>query len=604
MPLNPSRSKIKYPCVWRGFFLILGEIVSDMTKGEGAVTPASDLSQEEEWALYLERAADKAISAGDIQEACAILERALLSAPPGPTRLRLARKLGTFFNRIPQEGKAPQLLRQVIAERELDSRTRGELRLLLAHDLGHIGQVSAGISELKQAIPELKESPSLAAKAMRGLAYPSDAESSSKEHLGWIKEAQQAAAAAGDPALEESLLWDEAVVLLLLGDRRAIGRVEKVLSGPVLPQNERPYQTRLFARMAEASAVVGRHVLGQDLVLKGVALCQEIGFFLSIDALMATQLYLDWLMGSMDYLHQRAEALIGEPGAGPHFVQCHLVLGQLALAQGDLSQAQYNFRRTMELALQRGMLAFHAPAAAGLARSYLAAGDPKAAFEAAEPSLGILSRKGAWAWGADVVPATLDALIRLGDLDAAKRLQRQFFEGTGATDAPAASASLLFCTGIVEEASGEIGTAIESFESAAEAFSALPCPYKTGLAREAAGKLLIKTSRSEALEHLFAALEIEKLGFSRDGMRIRRFLRQHDVSLPHPWRGGRRSLGNELSLREKDVLALYNQGLTYRAIGERLSLSTKTIDAHLQRMRRKLGMQETDRNQATRKDAK
>jgi DNA-binding NarL/FixJ family response regulator len=50
---------------------------------------------------------------------------------------------------------------------------------------------------------------------------------------------------------------------------------------------------------------------------------------------------------------------------------------------------------------------------------------------------------------------------------------------------------------------------------------------------------------------------------------------------------------DELSSRERDVLALIAQGRSNRAIGERLFLSPKTVEAHVSTIFSKLGMEDT-----------
>jgi DNA-binding CsgD family transcriptional regulator len=48
--------------------------------------------------------------------------------------------------------------------------------------------------------------------------------------------------------------------------------------------------------------------------------------------------------------------------------------------------------------------------------------------------------------------------------------------------------------------------------------------------------------------------------------------------------------GVQLSAREREVVLLAARGLTSRAIGERLFLSTRTVEGHLQRTYTKLGV--------------
>jgi len=71
---------------------------------------------------------------------------------------------------------------------------------------------------------------------------------------------------------------------------------------------------------------------------------------------------------------------------------------------------------------------------------------------------------------------------------------------------------------------------------------------------------------------------------------VKSLLRGSGVSIPQPWRGGRRGYGNGLSPREREVLELAALGLTNREIAARLFLAEKTVERHVSVGLRKLGV--------------
>ncbi|MFJ2867666.1 response regulator transcription factor [Kitasatospora sp. NPDC087314] len=53
--------------------------------------------------------------------------------------------------------------------------------------------------------------------------------------------------------------------------------------------------------------------------------------------------------------------------------------------------------------------------------------------------------------------------------------------------------------------------------------------------------------------------------------------------------GSNHSTRPPLTLREKEVLSLLAEGLTYGSIARKLGISPHTVDTHLRRLRRKTG---------------
>ena len=62
------------------------------------------------------------------------------------------------------------------------------------------------------------------------------------------------------------------------------------------------------------------------------------------------------------------------------------------------------------------------------------------------------------------------------------------------------------------------------------------------------------------------------------------------MSLPYPLRGGRRSYDDTLSPREREVIELAAGGASSSHIAKRLFLSPRTVDHHIERALRKLGV--------------
>ncbi|MFJ6672948.1 LuxR C-terminal-related transcriptional regulator [Actinosynnema sp. NPDC091369] len=84
------------------------------------------------------------------------------------------------------------------------------------------------------------------------------------------------------------------------------------------------------------------------------------------------------------------------------------------------------------------------------------------------------------------------------------------------------------------------------------------------------------------------AARSDALGASRDAARCRHLVRGAGVTTPS--RRGRRGYGNALSPREQDVARLPAQGRTNREIADVLFLAPRTVEQHVARVLRKLGV--------------
>jgi class 3 adenylate cyclase/DNA-binding CsgD family transcriptional regulator/tetratricopeptide (TPR) repeat protein len=155
-----------------------------------------------------------------------------------------------------------------------------------------------------------------------------------------------------------------------------------------------------------------------------------------------------------------------------------------------------------------------------------------------------------------------------GDLDGATETYGLLAAGERPGSCGAAFADRLH--GLIGHARGEGDAAREDLERSAAALAAL------GLRMEAA----ISLFHAGTVENVRRALgSFEAVGANRYADKARRTLRSLGVRLPSA-RTGRRA-DQPLSRREMEVASLVAQGLTNAEIAERLVLSIRTIESHL-----------------------
>jgi DNA-binding CsgD family transcriptional regulator len=169
------------------------------------------------------------------------------------------------------------------------------------------------------------------------------------------------------------------------------------------------------------------------------------------------------------------------------------------------------------------------------------------------------------------------AQIHAGDLEGAMATQAEIAAGAFGEPYPLALADRLL--GLIEQARGETESAREHLERAAATMDTLALPFEAAVARLEAGT---KENVSQAL----AVFEV--LGAARYADKARRALRALGVRLPSARSG--RSADQPLSRREMEVARLVAEGLTNAEIAERLVLSVRTIESHLDHVYARLGM--------------
>ena len=270
----------------------------------------------------------------------------------------------------------------------------------------------------------------------------------------------------------------------------------------------------------------------------------------------------------------------------PHHADLEAVLGLLRLARGEVGIALRTFERLAEEELCDTTIVPWVYG--GLARIKLAEDRPEEALAAAAHAIGVVEQKGIWAWATDVAPVAVEALLRAGRSAEATEFVCRFGEGLDGRDAPAATAALQGCRGLIAEAQGDVGRATREYEAAERCWHALPRPYEAARAREYRGRSLLAEDPTTGRRLLVGAMDrYRALGAQWDAGRVRATLRQRGLIPPH--RAGRRGYGGELSPREHEVVQLASDGLSNPEIAVSLTVSRSTVEHHMSSAMRKLG---------------
>lgn len=252
--------------------------------------------------------------------------------------------------------------------------------------------------------------------------------------------------------------------------------------------------------------------------------------------------------------------------------------------RGEVAETRRDCAEAAALQQRSGYLMPGMGITASLALLEMSLGDPEAAWRAAEPLVEALEHQGV---GEPVVvwflPDAVEALIALGALDRAEALVDAVERRGRELDRIWALAIAGRWRGLLLAARGELGAAAAALEQALAQHQRVEMPF------ERARTLLVKglverraRRRASAKDCFERALEIfDRLGSPLFAQRARDELLRV---------GLRRSSGDELTEGERRVAQLAATGSTNREIAAALYLSPKTVESHLARAYRKLGI--------------
>ncbi len=258
------------------------------------------------------------------------------------------------------------------------------------------------------------------------------------------------------------------------------------------------------------------------------------------------------------------------------------VQGMLSFHRGDDAAAAACAREAGECYHAEGSGGeYGGPAAATVqALLHLVRGEAGIALELTRPFL----TQPAMAISPLCLAVLVEASVAVGEWNsAAQGLWR--LESFGAAGNPYAAALALRGAAQLRRAAGEGQDAAALLEQAQAAFTAMGLPFEAARARCEWATQVLEDRPAAAKEAATESCAVfTEMGARRQAAVARQILRRLGARLPGPRRRG------PLSLRELEVARLVAQGLTNAQIAARLTLSTRTVENHLQRVYRRLGL--------------
>lgn len=180
-------------------------------------------------------------------------------------------------------------------------------------------------------------------------------------------------------------------------------------------------------------------------------------------------------------------------------------------------------------------------------------------------------------------PDAVAALVAVGRLDEAQRVTAALDASTAANHLPWSTAMASRCHGLLHAAQGNFVAALAVLERALVEHEQLPMPFEEARTRLLRGIVFRRAGhRTDARKSLEAARDV----FVRLETPVQAAqAREELLSL-----GGRRAEENELTTVERRVAGLVGAGQTNREVADTLFMSVRTVESHLGRVYRKLGV--------------
>jgi DNA-binding CsgD family transcriptional regulator/tetratricopeptide (TPR) repeat protein len=539
-------------------------------------------------AAALEDAARRAQARGAPPAAAELYERAMRLTPEGATSDGLRRTLHAGFCAFQtgNTGRARELLDRVVAALG-PGPERARALISLARVRSYDDDLRAAEDLFRQALDEATGDDELLAAAGENLsAILFRLRERLEEAVEHAITAARAARAAGSTGWLAEALGAQLLAEAALGRPHAAATLDAALAVQEQCRNERALAQPLFQ--------VGVVWLWWDELERAkeafewlVARAREMGDEGSLPYVLVLAAQVECVRGDLGLAARHADEgyqlteQAGQATLGAYL----LALRALAHAEaGEAEPAREKASRALALADRTsGRPAEHfATAALGLLE--LSLGRPAQAAATLGPLVEFLRRERICEPGtARVVPDQVEALIALGELDAATELLEWYGGNAARLGRRSALAAAARCRGLLLAERGDAGAASDELRRSLELSERVPIPLERGRALLAHGHVHRRARHKRAARE---SLEAARTAFERMGAKAWAELARVELGRV----GGRAPSAGELTATERRVAEFVAEGLQTKQVAAALFVSPKTVEGHLTNIYAKLGV--------------
>jgi DNA-binding CsgD family transcriptional regulator len=545
--------------------------------------------RDEDVAGELERAASLAGRRGALEAAAELLEHAIRLTPAGHDQARWARTVSAAERHLGAGdfAAARALVEQLLFEQP-DGRSSAGARLVLA--LVRKDDFEFAVSMLQQAVLEAGDDDRLVTEIELVL---SDWCSNLCDFVGMVSHAEAAVASAerlGEPGSLATALAQLGGALFSAGQPPRHDLFERAIeledqAGETVATTYLP--SMIYGMLLRASDLDAARPLMEGAVARARRRGEE-GVILP--ALLVRLAILEWEAGNVTasarYLAEAAEAADHQLDYEIDSWIAHQQ-GVVAAARGELEAARGKADQALALGTRNRDRQLQRDAEMLVADIELWSGQPDAAHERLQPWRERTITDGPWALRATLLPlwsSDVEALIALGRLDEAQLVVDDLLQRAGPSGIPHAVAIAKRCEALLLAARGQLASAIALLDLALAEHARQRLPLELGRTLLEKGSIERRAKRKTAAKHtLEQALQIlEPLGAA---LWVARALDELGRI------GLRRAVVTEgLTPAQARVAELAAGGATNREISHTLYMSERTVESHLTKIYRELGI--------------